>query len=421
MTEIVKAENITKYLASYSELLAWLESAPSGVAEMPLRRLPTGVVKIALDDSETIPAIAATRHIISLCEFIYTNRSNVNQTCKFNAQAFGNSLESRICPEGPITIHFLFDCLIILYRFALELIILSDGDLNFDRKGVFDFIKAAVNTYPVIAHYDQQVDWIVNVLPGKIATSAISQFNNSEWRNIDVISLASLDLKILQKLDVAKVNGLISRGETLLGPNDAVLAEIQARENVLNAHKERIEKYTNDYNFVGLSEGFKTLQAQKQREIWTSRFLAAGCWCALIFVPYKLMGLMIDPASFFSWLGYEIQLTDAQAIVTAHSWKLAVPFLTVEFILLYFLRIQLINIKACGAQMLQINLRQSLCQFIQEYVNHAQEMKGKDEKLLERFETLIFSPIVAQETDIPASLEGISQLVEIIKPKKPAG
>lgn len=367
-----------------------------------------------------VPAVTEVlQHILQCLRFIDSYRAQINEYCAFNGTNLNPPLESQLFISGSVDLRFLFNCLAVLYRFILEFDIVSGMQIDDTiRAETMHCLKECIRSFPNAQKFTGQLNYIESVIPSKILAF---HFARAAMKGIDVESLSKINLVELLSLDVSKINDQINRGESFLGPMGELARQVEERERTLNAHKERIEKYTNDYNFIGLSDAFRKLRNQKWFEITLARSLALLCWAGLLFVPYKLMGLMVDPESFFSGLGFDLQAEAAKGIVEMHSWKLAIPFLTIEFILLYFLRIQLINIKACGAQMLQINLRQSLCQFIQEYVNHAQEMKGKDEKLLDRFETLIFSPIVAKETDIPASLEGISQLVEIIKPKKPAG
>jgi len=60
-----------------------------------------------------------------------------------------------------------------------------------------------------------------------------------------------------------------------------------------------------------------------------------------------------------------------------------VPIFSFEVILIYFFRVILLNHRSVKAQIMQIELRQTLCQFIQSYADYSSEIKKKDDKALE--------------------------------------
>ncbi|HDR1137280.1 TPA: hypothetical protein QB640_002020 [Pasteurella multocida] len=64
---------------------------------------------------------------------------------------------------------------------------------------------------------------------------------------------------------------------------------------------------------------------------------------------------------------------------------------------------------------MQLELRQSLCQFIQNYADYAKEIKEKDSASLEKFENLIFSSILSSPDKVPSTFDGLDQLANIVK------
>jgi predicted signal transduction protein with EAL and GGDEF domain len=70
------------------------------------------------------------------------------------------------------------------------------------------------------------------------------------------------------------------------------------------------------------------------------------------------------------------------------------------------------------AQLLQLDLRQSLCAFIESYVDFAQEKKSKGVEALSRFEMLIFAGISPDVNNIPNTFDGVEQLAKLIKELK---
>jgi len=90
-------------------------------------------------------------------------------------------------------------------------------------------------------------------------------------------------------------------------------------------------------------------------------------------------------------------------------------FLVVIFI--YYFRVLLFNYKSVKSQLLQIELRKTLCRFIQHYTEYSSQIKEKDSESLGKFENIIFSGIVSNEEKFP-STDGIEQLGKLIKAAK---
>ena len=94
------------------------------------------------------------------------------------------------------------------------------------------------------------------------------------------------------------------------------------------------------------------------------------------------------------------------------------PLISMEVILIYFFRVILINHKSVKAQLMQLELRQALCQFIQSYAEYSSKIKEQDSAALEKFENLIFSGILANSEKLPSTFDGIEQLGGFIKSMK---
>ena len=62
---------------------------------------------------------------------------------------------------------------------------------------------------------------------------------------------------------------------------------------------------------------------------------------------------------------------------------------------------------------MQLELRKSLCQFIQNYAEYAKEIKENDGVVLDKFENLIFSSIVASDDKIPTTFDGMEQIAKL--------
>ena len=157
---------------------------------------------------------------------------------------------------------------------------------------------------------------------------------------------------------------------------------------------------------MGLFKGFNDLSATKNIELkWALGFLIA------------LAILAIAP------VGAELYLLAFKSETIKNNYldllKYAIlPTLTLQIVLVYFFRVALLNYKSIKAQLLQLELRKTLCQFIQSYSIYAKEMKATDNSSLEKFENLIFSGIIANEENLPSTFDGLEQLGKIIQSLK---
>ena len=105
---------------------------------------------------------------------------------------------------------------------------------------------------------------------------------------------------------------------------------------------------------------------------------------------------------------------DSNTIGLSHFIML-LPLISIEVILIYFFRIILINHKSVKAQIMQIELRQTMCQFIQNYTEFSSDIKKEDSQALDKFENLIFSGILSDSENLPSTFDGMEQISSLIK------
>lgn len=125
------------------------------------------------------------------------------------------------------------------------------------------------------------------------------------------------------------------------------------------------------------------------------------------------MGLLVlTPLIFDIWL-----IDFKRAADWAPSLKdlaALVPSASIVVISIYYFRVLLFNYRSAKSQLLQIDLRKTLCQFIQSYSEYSSEIKAKDKDALARFESVIFSGIVSTEENMPSTYDGIDQISKLI-------
>lgn len=176
----------------------------------------------------------------------------------------------------------------------------------------------------------------------------------------------------------------------------------QAKEAAVTGLESRLEDSKQTYDFVLLNAGFKSLYDQKKDELedptsnykWIFRFI--------LIIP-------ILEILFFSCL-----VSREIAINPATIWYMLIPSISLILFLFYFYRINLQEAHSIKSQMMQLELRMALCQFIHNYADDSETLHKKNEKGFEKFENIIFSPLVSSDDKIPTTFDGMEQLAKLV-------
>ena len=204
----------------------------------------------------------------------------------------------------------------------------------------------------------------------------------------------------------------VKEAEEKLNKIDSTIKlETENLKNLLSEKEEKVKTLASKlkeqkigFNFVGLSQGFENLLSKKRTSKWTSFSIMAIFCIFLITVPIVFLG-----GRFLNWFPeYNINWNNI-------GWEHTLPIFGLEFVLIYFFRVVLTHYNSIQTQIMQIELRQSLCQFIQSYADYAKEIKEKDGGSLEKFENLIFSSILSTPDKVPSTFDGLEQLSNLIK------
>lgn len=182
--------------------------------------------------------------------------------------------------------------------------------------------------------------------------------------------------------------------------------ELQQKESKIDALKASLDLLKTDFNFVSLKEGFERMLRAKKAELKrTGRWvLGFGILmvCPVAYELHTLSGLK-DKWSEVNqiWLG-------ATALLS----------LSLSMFLVYFFRIALRNFDSCSAQIMQIDLRMTLCQFVQDYAEYAEDIKKKSPETLSKFESIVFSPISSADAINLSFIDGLEQISSFVKAVK---
>ncbi|HIE2304024.1 TPA: hypothetical protein ACXK42_000122 [Yersinia enterocolitica] len=259
------------------------------------------------------------------------------------------------------------------FRFLLERYITSPEGLTplFRRAKNFGLYRA--NDFSPIAR--EQIEYAQKEMPIDLHKYILSS------GNVDILKALSNEYRNAEEL------------------KDKWDSEIKEREVKVDNLKLALIKYENAFNFVGLYDGFKELSDEKVKEkkksFWLVCFLALTVLAPLI---YEVRHLSLNKENYTSWVDYFS----------------VIPIFSITIILIYYFKISLQNYNSIKAQLSQIELRKTLCRFIQNYGDYSIGMKQQDPDSLAKFENIIFSSIVTNGDNVPATFDGLEQIAKII-------
>jgi hypothetical protein len=304
--------------------------------------------------------------------------------CPMNLRIFGERFivvadQIALNPEQTDNFEFIVG---VAYRFLCELEISHPGEIDFELRSVRTFFQNHFNS--LSPNMQREIVFIHHTMPTFIIKELINHPN----------------IKIIKEF-----NNQYKSAEALAAEWQT---ELNKRENAVTRLSSSIKDLESEYNFVGLAHGFKKLSEEKESE----KFFSRG-------VLFILAVLMFFPALGELAMIYTNRdhLDDYKNIILFS----APAIIAIELLLIYFFRVALGNYKSAKAQLLQINLRLSLCQFIQSYTEYSTNIKKSDSSALEKFESLVFSSINLSDDGIPATFDGIEQIAMLVKSAKSKG
>ncbi|WP_027469979.1 hypothetical protein [Deefgea rivuli] len=238
----------------------------------------------------------------------------------------------------------------------------------------------------------------------KFALSNSDGFSHHAAVQID-FATKSMPLVFVKKLaknaelvNASKLESTLQRTEDAIQKSNDSLSQ---REERIEALSVKLEKYETAFNFVGLYQGFDNLAKEKHKERTS-----------------LVNWLIVFGVLLFSVLGLELfviyhNVADIEKAKSA-LWMAMIPSISLTVVLVYFFRLILVNHKAVKSQLMQIELRKTLCQFIQNYAETTSDLKGKNLEAWSKFEAIIFSRIVSDDEKLPSAYDGMDQLSSLI-------
>ena len=294
-----------------------------------------------------------------------------DEQCAFNIASIGEKFIEEVrgfAFERRSNVEIVFSC---SYRFLMEYQITSPGEGSDELRTVlYNVDYDSLNLTPAVA---SQIRYAGHQM---------------------VVGVVKSYLHHPEMVDLRELPKLLDKAKS---EQDQFKKEYTQRKVKVDELKDALDSYQDAFNFVGLHKGFGELKKRKEDE------KARGVFLMVVLVTLMLLPFLVK--------FLVAMLVDGAVVMSFDSYALLVGF---ELLLMYFFRIVLHNFKSVQAQLLQVDLRMTLCQFIQSYTKYAKEIKGEDADLLLRFEQVVFSGIVNSDDAIPSSFDGLDQLSKIV-------
>ena len=291
--------------------------------------------------------------------------------CKFNISQIGSQFSSALARfdlNDRSSVEVVFFC---CYRFVVEFQLVSP-------EGVSGSLKEAM--------YNINVD---NLAMRSDTVHEIKYANHYMVINVVRGYLHHSDLVSLKELP-----RLLDRARN---ENQEYQLDYEQRKAQVDVLKSSLDSYRDGFNFVGLKKGFSDLKDSKNKEKKNSVVLMSLI-VVLMLAPFVIKFLSFLHSGVGVFLGYDFYFV----------------LLGFELLMMYMFRIVLQNFRSVQAQLLQIDLRMTLCQFVQSYAEYAQGVKSSDPDLLAKFEQVVSSNIVNSDEAIPSTFDGVEQLSKLV-------
>lgn len=303
-----------------------------------------------------------------------------DELCQINIQWIGGQFINRLADEEKgLSKERLDDICSMCFRFLFELYLSMKNDLAMEFEAAKRFVFNNVDSFEHNAK--EQIEYAIRDMPISIFKAIANSDGIDSLKNFNVVS---------------------AKAEKLRDDWDSELSE---RETRVNSLKESLSKYENAFNFVGLYQGFDELSTEKKEERDGILF-----WLRVLSV------LIVSPI--VAELIFVYMHLDNIAAVKDGLLVSIFPTVSLVAISIYYFRVLLFNYKSLKSQLLQIDLRKTLCRFIQNYSEYSSEMKKKDAGSLDKFESIVFSGIVTDDGSLPSTFDGMDQIGKLIKAAK---
>lgn len=260
------------------------------------------------------------------------------------------------------------------FRFCIEREIKSLEELPIDVKNFKEF--CIENKLGFSKKHQEQIDYAIYEMPVAIISHLMNGDDMKHFKNIP---------------------DLIASAQSITEEWNGKLSE---KLQIVKGLEGKLDNQKNAFNFVGLHKGFDQLSSVKKNEYSWAKWIMI---CLGFLIPAPLI-----------YEAYSLSSLSSPAISSTNQLIKLIPIGSLTILFIYYFRVALSNFQSIKSQIMQIELRKTLCAFIQSYVEYAKEIKASDSAILTKFEDVVFTNIMTTEDKVPSTFDGLEQITGII-------
>lgn len=315
-------------------------------------------------------------------------KNNSFNICTFNIKIIGDEFLNLIHSSNfDYIIEHWNDIIIILVRFCKEFEIRSDIHIPAVHDLVIYYSK---EFYDSERTTNSDIYYALTKMPLSIIEEIYSEKYRNFKNNID-----------------SEVNNII---ETKLPDKQQAIENLK---NDCNNYAKQLENYKQKFSFSALNEAFHKLGESKIKSKRITLFILAFLSSIIITIPIAFMynpNYLEGISKLLSASGPNLNnLAPIYILITN-----LIPVLFVESMFIYYFKIILNQYNSISDQIVQLETKQAIMQFIESYVDYKKDKNLTNEEL-SKFEDIIFSQISPNLKDVPNSPDIMSLIENISK------
>lgn len=323
-----------------------------------------------LNDEKATEKVTFLKPII---ESFYNSPEVWDFTTQFNikniSEPFFNDLASKPSNEDDIDL-----VICSAFRFCVERQLKSANDLPSEIRKFREYCIEKREGFSILCQ--EQIDYALHDMPVAVISSIL---NGPEMAHFQ------------------EIPSLLTNAEKITKDWSE---ELDIKTKKVEELQNKLETQKNAFNFVGLYEGFNNLSKIKNSELTWAKIILFTLGLAIIApIVYEIYSLAIAPS--------DVSINTNQLIKF-------IPVASLTLILIYYFRVSLTNFQSIRSQVVQIELRKTLCAFIQSYAEYAKEIKAGDAEILKKFEDVVFTNIMTSEEKVPSTFDGLEQIAGMV-------
>lgn len=319
----------------------------------------------------------------------------INDSIAFNLEHIGKNFTDNISANS-YDADIYEDILIFLLRITKEHELNITTQLSVNAKTLLKIYSEQSENYS--ENLNDQIYYTFNRMP----------FNISEY-------------KVNKKLE--NFNKTI--GHTV---KNTIKEELPVENEKIRALKEYIEKaqkvleeQKEKFSFVLLNKAFSNLESSKVISKRVALCLLIVLAIVIVLIPYvyykELFYIKEISEAFNELFKTKIDFSQNNSSVLVIMFVGLIPMVLIETLCIYFFRIVLHKYNSLVDQIVQLETKQAIVQFIESYVDYKKDKNLTNEELA-KFEEIVFSKISPNLKDIPDSPSVIALVEGIAKAMK---